>query len=664
MSIFTKSKPRPAATFKPPDDGKIYFHSGESKTGFNQAVKYENFLGEVMKFFPNFMQEGYQQGKEKTLSESGIGSWAQDWNTAAPTDTKKAWTRGYEARGILDGDYGNRYGDIHTNELDDTYWGYGAGKGAKNFEFAPAASEWNHFLTEDPEDPSTTFVPVEVDGADTPINMSDYSSLLYAPGSIAPALGTIDSSLWSQVQSYLGNSRFQGKSYYEIALQGVDQSSITTDHVVQWDLDGDGVKETYHSIEQSGGANYHVVHNGSFLYDGMQGSNGEGAFDLMLAMVESRRRINYGMSWLYGSPYMISDNQAMLDHMKSVFNDDDKLGRVNPQNKRILEAFFGAQHSLRAIMPAFSGGTGYNPLGEVGGINEFNACDGGSTGYVYSAKDTVAFQRFRHWVRNNVEAYISSLSGDTQTNAQNLYNEFTFVYDAPYGMGGEGESTVNGDGSVTKNPAYIGWDRFSANWWGPSWNGYWNFDKNHVSPVVYDHGAPHYAYAVAQVLGLSDDQRIGSSSASGSGSSTIGNVYNYNWVVHAEGDFIKWRKGVIAQNMLALALDNMERRRYRKDMQKYNQWKVDKKDQDYDDKRDEAIHEKRRAERLRIEKSRGKGPVTNKKSDNKQTKPAAKPSNSAKDLQKAQQKLRVAMMSKIMQAGKARSNNSKEAGKS
>ena len=69
------TKPWAPGMYQPPDDTKIKLHPGESKTGFDFAIKNENFLGEMLKFFPNFIQEGLDNGVEAEHTMDGIGSW-------------------------------------------------------------------------------------------------------------------------------------------------------------------------------------------------------------------------------------------------------------------------------------------------------------------------------------------------------------------------------------------------------------------------------------------------------------------------------------------------------------------------------------------------------------------------------------------------------------
>ena len=46
---------------------------------------------------------------------------------------------------------------------------------------------------------------------------------------------------------------------------------------------------------------------------------------------------------------------------------------------------------------------------------------------MFSARDQVAFQRFRHWINDNVTNYISNLTdANQQANAQELLDEFGF----------------------------------------------------------------------------------------------------------------------------------------------------------------------------------------------------------------------------------------------
>lgn len=429
MYSYTKSKPRPAFTFDPPDSTKIYKHAGENERAFDYAAKNINFLAEMFKFFPNFLQEGYSTGTEETFTASGIGSYNTDeMKEMAPDEESEWYSRGYKVRGLLAstdrGDYSQRYGDLHNVSIFNTFWGYGGGKSATNVNFSPTASEFNHFEDLHPE------------SYDSALDYYDYEKTVFGGSDIynevdrrwAGSLGAISSDWWNSAKNTLNKNGLNGKSYFEIALTGVSNSKIhgwkTTEDDNQ-DLDGNGtIDEDELGVETIGfsatGQDYGdggVVHNGGFLYDSLSSTD---AFGLMLSMLESRRRIFYAMSSLFGSPYLITNTSGMINYIQDQFSNPNKLGGVSPYNKRVLETFFAAQHALRSVLPEYSKGVYADDDVIVGSTladnsdpDKFSTKDDGYFGYAYAARDQVGFQRFRGWLADKVASYIRGVSSTT-----------------------------------------------------------------------------------------------------------------------------------------------------------------------------------------------------------------------------------------------------------
>jgi len=682
MYTFIKSKPRAGVIFKPPADDKIFLHSGESRTAFEKAIQLQNFLAEMMKFFPNYKQEGFATGVEKTFTltdDAGnvVGTFdpaLQDPTQHEVTGWGNVYTRGYYPRDVMEPGFATRYGDSHANYVGGKYWGYGAGKAATNLNFQPWAGEYNHFKDLTP------------DGWNNPLDVSAYASTLYEGyGAAAPALSGISLSEWSNAQSYL-NANFSGKSFYEIVVTGIQNSDIGTVTAPR-DYLGDVEVMDWNNI----------THHGGFLYDGKadvdengngtieDGERGKGAYYLMLSMLESRRRINYGMSYVFGSPFNIIDNNYMLEHISNMFNNPDELGRLNAQNRRVFEAFFGAQHTLRGMLAAYCGGYDVNgggswePADEVDGLNHFEGADsGGFSGgnaYLDSALDEAAFQRFRHWIYNNVIAYKDSLSGSEEDAVQLKLDEWLGNIEQPYLSNEAFWSNDELDPARKVGyKTYLSWDRFSLKYTDGT-NPYYlnklmsdgsrqtNLQPG-INPLETNYRDYHNDYSVNQILNLSHEQVTGRALVEGQ------NLYQTNWVVYTVGSFYDWYEDIVKQNMEAVSLTNMDRKRYHHDMNAYRKWKVEMQDKEYEDQRNESIAEKKRNERKRAEKVKQKFSVSNDKNKHKNAvnnsnKTNQQPKkNDAAEFAKNFQKLNVMMMKRIAQAGKERAKRSKEAANS
>lgn len=611
---FVKSKPRPPMTFKLPEDGRIFLRPGEDPSAFELGVKYQNFMAEMMKFFPNLVDEGLQTGTESTFNLDGVGYYTPELEQEG---------RGFDFAGRIDGDYLYRYGDFHNVFMNNKRWGYGAGKYASNLDFTPSASEFDHF---------SDLTPMDYDAT---VNNIAYSQLLYGPGSTT-TLGNL-SGYWDEVKAYLARN-FNDKSYYEIALTGVANSEI---------IDGDG---DYNIGEVQDGRAYNVTHNGGFLYDGTEGSDGLGAFYLMLAMLESRRRINYAMSEVVCPAWMLDDTLAARDYIENTFNDPDKLKGFSSYNRRIFMNFLGIQHAFRAIIPAFSGGAGNywdmgntDPLelcGEVD-LNHFNQKDIGFAGYGYSARDQVAFQRLRHWMANNVESAIRAASDEERPIMQNLWDEFRFVTDQPYGA----------SELVGTEKKYMGWDRFHS-FWGDG-----DTPPFGASPLLDDGvvmGGWHPNYAVAQLGGLSREQALGLDDVEGI------NLYNINWVDYFYGNSLKWEKQVTAKISGTFALNNWEKIRFRKQNREFRKWKVEDKQRKIEEKIDAARGENKVAERREAEKAKnGKHNQSNQASNHRNT--GDRQVDRKAELKKAMKILSFQMFKRMMDQRKQGSERNKKA---
>ncbi len=559
---YANSYPRPPAPFPIPDP-EIYRHPGESQSAFNRAVMYENFLAEMFKFFPNYYLEGLQnglnpQGREEVVSADGIGTYEPLYNQGLTTPV----IHGHDYRGILSPGFIERYGDVHQVAYNGRWWGYGYGESAENLfredGSVPAAS-YNNFTNQTPEN------------WDQPLNTSAYASLLYGSGS-APSLGSIDANMLASAQAFVNSiTALQNKSYYEIAMTGVANATILTSNTMQADINGDGVNETVPSIVSGA---YDVRFNGGFLYEAGGVNQEQLATNLMILMLESRRRIFYGLSSVLGPAYMLNDSLAMRNHIYNTFYNGGELAGLDPRNARPFGMFFGIQHSFQSFLQGMAGGGNLSLAGEDD-LNHFTDRDGGSNGWVYSARDTVGFQRFRHWMDHNVNAYIGNLDDDdpAKANLNSLWNEYRFntsdednSYAQPYGSSG--------------TPGQTGWDRFSPDW--P--------DNDHLpfglSPNALNQTHPQYT--VSQFAGLNREQVFGKQLYNSV------NVWAVNWADYMHSLEIKWNEGTIFETTFALMMQHMERTRYHRDQKAIREAKAKKKEEEFEEAKAQAKAESAR----------------------------------------------------------------------
>ena len=524
-------KPRMPVVFTAPDDTKIYLHSGESSASFDRLVSLQSFLNEMMKFFPNFDQDGYMNGTTndtKAAGDDGIGSW-EDPNLI-----------GTEFRDLLGGSYEDRYGDFHNVSYGygDRPWGSTEGGIAENLDFSPEAGDFWHF-----EDIAPT------EGSGGPIDVNEYMNLLYSAADFdTPQLAQINDSEWAAAQNYLNG--FDGMSYYQIVMDNADSISFT-------DTNGDG-KFTLGVDE------YNADGVGAY-----KGGSATDAYYLMLAMLESRRRVFYAMSEIFGSPYLIAndDSHGIIDEFDSFM--DHEIGGADSHNKRLFYMYFAMQHHFRWAMAPLS-----SIYTEGDNLNPF------------TAKDTASFAEFREWMNRSLTAYEDSLydsgaSGEEIARFEALRNEFDFTTAQPYGRDDDNDGA---DGR------YIGWDRycsyFSAN--NNYVNGQWVYPDLPVGFNVDARGGEgHPDYVISQIIGVPESALKGLSRHNGI------NLHNDNWAAHAVGTFFGYEDKDINAATTALALTFWDSDRYKKENTEFRSDLRKAVDEEYYKKVDEAQANKR-----------------------------------------------------------------------
>lgn len=538
-------RPRMPAKYQPQDDTKIYLHTGESKNAYQRFIDLLSYLQELEKFLPGFEQDGYKDGTTYRGKEDGIGSWPDQTMT------------GVNNRGNIGPKGEPRYGDFHDVSRKQSMgeygsyeapWGYGLGSTAQNLDFSPAAYDFWHLDSEG--NPSSGYYD--------PVDAAKYGSSLYSSASgiktTAGDIARINSAELKAAQDYL-KAYYGDKSYYQIALAGIDDASFSMApgrEGYEWNLKYDK----------------YDVSKCKFLYEGKEsagGVAGQGAYYLMLAQLESRRRINSGMMEIFGSPFLInnSDNQQIIAQTDKLFNQD--LAGLSSANMQILSLSLAQQHKYRSVAPAYSA----NSSLEIGDL--------GSPGYVYTVKDIVALAEFRAWMNKNLDVYRAGLSPAEQARFDSLRKEWDYTYEQPYGTPDSHAYANYSD--------YIGWDRFSLEFKlnDPS------ALPNGSNPLAqYSKYAGHHEnYAIVQLSGLDDSQIMGLNPFFYQGN--YYNLFSTNWVVHFEGMMTKARKKTEMEAANTIALGQHEKSRYRREKAEAER----KLEEAQDEKREEQIAENR-----------------------------------------------------------------------
>lgn len=673
--MYLLTKPGPLFQIKPTETGSIFLHTGENEEAFNRQLKLVSFFNEMRKFFPNYICEGMQGGSEKTYefgdeTTSSDIYWADMYGVPIAheeDDLGYVYTRGYYARGIMDGEFANRYGDVHSNYIDGNFWGYGSMNCAANVSQTPWAGDYDSFSDFDPE------------GVGAPIELSDYKAMVYdGYGTGVPGLSSIGSDEWSRVQSYLLDN-FEGKSFYDILLTGIQNSHIGTK--LEARNIGLGVKN-YNVIDGT-----KITHEGGFLYDGKEGTDGEGAYYLMLSMLEARRRIDYAYSYVLGSSYHIVDNDYMRDRINAVFNDADKLGGLEDSTLRPLYSYFGASHRLRSFLSMFAGGYNVNttgdgswkPAAEEDGLNHFADWDtggfGGGNAFVFSGLDMAASQRFRHWIGNNVNDYIGTLSGDEKTRVQALLDEWTGKLESPFLSDEKDWNTAELPDSTSAGAykSYLSWDRWTLEL-HPTTTGYnasnpppgWN-------PLGGEGEDCHSNYAVFQIKDLTRQQMMGEQSVG-----SYADFTQANWVCNFVDRALRWKKGVEGQTTACMFINNTQRRSHQREIREYDQNKIAEANKKYNEAKLDQAQEKRIGELRRLRKPKNNKPANKaggkakakhnanqqsqhqEQSNNTQAKPKAQ---QPVTMQKAMSSLYLQMFNKMRSNSKQKIKNANEANK-
>lgn len=607
----TLPKPRKAFRLDSRIFTRIYQHHGESTQSFKWTASRINFMSEMMKMFPEHEVAGYAgadtadfaaaihkygQGEGSPFFE-GEGNAPQLWTGEGPAPNESYYTLDDSGKPIHP-----RYNDAWDDNGWKPYhgytrehfgadhrapdprtglpWGFFQGKIAQNVNFYSSAGEFNHFqITGNNkylgyENPAYNLSQTTSEGwnIEDALSASAYDGLFFSGVESY-------SDIWSGAKGAL--NLYGNLNYYDIVMSGFNngaqvaygdlgQPGVVDGERVKWAADSDW--NPNNSLD---------YYQGKFAYDGMQGTNGEGAFKLMLGLLESRRRIFFASYEIFGPTNNICDkngdvpipnDQEMIAAFDSWNTDPSRGGGADPHNLSLFSLFLYAQHSLHSIMPLYS-------IPETGYSFDPGQSGGGLPGWMFSGKDQLAFIRFGQWMNTNLNTYKNSLSnGDYKTRVSNLINEFR----------GEGSYTAQpyintirdgvGDGSRA------GWDRYSSGWWDGD-------DPANANPRAAD--GPHRYYTVSQLKGIN------------LATDRIGNVYDQNgvlleqnlgsrnWAVHHVLSLLGKTDQDIGRILSIRVQNRRNSTRYRQEMKDWHETKMDLVRQEI---RDEGMARKRRAE--------------------------------------------------------------------
>ncbi|OGC06485.1 hypothetical protein A2526_03020 [candidate division WOR-1 bacterium RIFOXYD2_FULL_36_8] len=524
-------------------------------------------------------------------------------------------------------------------------WGFFEGAFFKNLNFHPKASEFNHFKVGTGDDKYAGVEQHAYDliedysGAfnDRPISYSnlfgfdpeDYSDIwnssLTLYNSRKDNKNTVKNEsdplkvLSGSVYQTLKN--FGDRSFYQLVMSGFEKDNTDKATLNYWDTHGtkDIADDILLSGESTGdgyanGERVSWKHEGTFAYDGMGGSHGEGAFKMMLGVLESRRRIFKTMTEIFGNPSNIgrityTDNKLIADPndgaLISAFdtwsNNIYQGLRADPHNLSLLKLFLEIQHSFRSVLPAYgfdpysndidpyddsNGGFSYDPTSSFGGI----------PGWIFSGEDQLAFIRFNEWLYSNVHEYMNYLDSvivdesdffdeekdkhvgleDYRKRVGNLVDEYFGVNnpDATCTKDDQGNVTSYTYGDVYDWQPYLrqtkdgneqgkraGWD-FYCSIWASAEVGE-NFNTSAPNP--------HPRYTISQLSGVN---LIGSRSGNGYVDGKLV-VTDDNWFVHDVMGLFRFGDRDVGRTMSNNVFNRRNRRVYKQQMQAYHEMKMD-----------------------------------------------------------------------------------------
>ncbi|MDD4179465.1 MAG: hypothetical protein PHH14_05400 [Candidatus Margulisbacteria bacterium] len=583
-------KPTFPVALEAPDGTNFFLHKGESQAAYQKAAQLVNFLQEMMKWMPTPEVYGYETGSEtpykvngdyqtghgdiyyvddagricydadrdgSVLSFSDIDevmkvkyqhAYSYNDNQLADVKNRVAGTEGYLRNNTTDAytydNYtNNMVGAHHPISVEDagSLVGYGFGKEYKNIDFHSSAGDFNCF-----EDEATANLIDETSF----LNVVDYENALKSadPYGNNPLMNKLvqyydvsrDSTFTGmnlQDISAFMTANFGNMTFYEIMIKCVQAN---------WnDKNGDGFVD-------SGEIAPEIVNlAGNKLID-------DDAKKFVLAILESRRRIYYGMSYLYGhcslknyGPMLdgttISDGdfavntQAMMDRLSYVMNVE--LKGLDQHNAKILGNYLTIQHAFA------------------------RTCDN------YTKTDYVNGMAIETWLKDRDRTLVSSNGdGTAQTT--------------------DGELTVE-DGSFNQNIMCLGNDAYLV-----SHKNYWDeYDTKVVADIPSTatvtwgaDGVPvDMLWLPKPTNGLSRSQILGYSQGTAVGGSM--NLFEKNWAVHAFGEFLKLKESDTQRVYTTNTINDLRRQQYRQEKRSYMRRMEEYKDAQYNEARAAAMAE-------------------------------------------------------------------------
>lgn len=518
------NKPVPFVPQEIPKNDTWKLNLDEGQEGFEWATERLNFLSEMFKFFPDYLNNVFMdiESEKEVLNQFGKGE----------IDPEVAAKKGYGNNTPWDSTPGRGYdndlfGFLHPQIYDGKYWGAGYGAGArKNLNCNPNAGEtsfiknstqtYNYSLADDP---------------------AIYAKRAFAASFDASRLGDY-SKYTKEALSLLAGS---GQSYYEIAMSGINTTSISI-------IDGKKI-------------DYNATKWGNYTYDNWTDKD---AFLFMVGITRSRRLISTAMSELICRTDMIAnkgqkgpDDAGIIKNFDSWMNDPNRGKYLNSNNLRTFSLFFAANHHLRGMNAALTGGVGYE--GKLTGPSDLDGLgDLGYNGEIRSARETVALKRFRSFIRSKSASYVNSLSGSEQTNAQKILNEGFYLKDD---TGSEIPQPWSAYVRGEQHSDFVGWDAYTT-YWDPTTGA----APENLSPYANN---LHQDYAISQIEHLELSQLVGRTSVNGK------NLFQNNWVVHVFGTFKEADQSAKQKIITTFAQNSVMSLDSRRKMNKYQDDKIE-----------------------------------------------------------------------------------------
>jgi|GEM_PF-6892934 len=608
----TLPKPRRPLRVDRPFFSRFYVHSNESADYLTQNI---NFLTEMTKFFGPAENAGYA-GKPadefiNALYEYGYAGESPFWEGDGPLP--QLWTGegappnnvdyyvlgsdGLPAHPRFNSPWGGEGGRGYTRDnssdwhrvprsSDGLPWGFYEGMRAQNLNYCGGADEWNHFFMTG--DGKTAGIESVIQGVGQSVENNPLSDTLYDGMFGFDAASYAD--VWNSGLTFSKNgntvdvlsqgirqflSGFGDQNYYDIVMSGFKNGAA----IKGTDTGTGGEKVAWAADNDWDNNDGETFYNGSFSYDNVIDPNGQWAFLMMAALLESRRRIFFSSFNIFGdnqligqrvdidgTTYALPDDQALIANFQSLLNDPTKLGGADPHNAYLLIQFLQMQHSLHSVLPAYSfdpAAYAYNP----------DTSNGGFAGWVFSGKDQLAFQRFAIKMKeglNNFQSYVGNLASQGYAGASDFKGRVDSLISEFYSDPSDTQPYIGTGWDDEDWGQKIGWDFYCAKSGevGPNFN-----------PAAV--GSGHERYLVQQLMGMTLlGDRSGNTGLPGGD-----NLASRNWVVHIYMELSKMSDKDIGRNISISCYNRRKSQDYKLERQAYWDAKHDLQMREADDKK-------------------------------------------------------------------------------